>query len=161
MPMAPRETELGEIIKASRPGSAESVVAIDELAQAIEFASERIIPWRRKHSKRMADLELDQKALDIERTKSEISEIRMNIQGKMQEFALEQKKLELEAKRLENEKARLENEKARLELAIALIDKYAPKDLSDQDRLAYVIQLIGPLKVLAEGPLEIQNDNPK
>ena len=42
-----------------------------------------------------------------------------------------------------------------------VFDKYAPKDLSDQDRLAYVIQLIGPLKVLAEGPLEIQNDNPK
>ncbi|MEP7285706.1 MAG: hypothetical protein ABI947_08060 [Chloroflexota bacterium] len=137
-------------------------IDVEGIESAYKFAEERIVPWRRKHAEKLAGLEISALELDIEQKRAVVADTRVktqdaHIEAKSSEA---QRNLDLEKSRLEIVKLNLEIDKARVELITDLFDKYGPKDLPEQDRLAYVIRLIGPLKILAESPLELQSGKP-
>jgi len=134
-------------------------IGLDGAAEATEVVRDMVVPWRRKHSKEIAQLEEQEKLVQIESTRAEVLETR----ARAQKERVETKKIEIETeveierRRLENEKLRLEIEEARINLALKILDKLSP-ELSQEQRILYVMHLLKPLGVIANSPLLLTSE---
>lgn len=141
-------------------------VTAEGVGEAITVIRETVVPWRRENARRIAELAENQKRLEIAKAEAEILDLRARtsqarVDTKIREEELEQKKLEterskieLERMRLELEKQKIENERAKVELAIYVTERIAP-NMSNEDRLTFVAQLLRPLSLLVESSLEV------
>jgi hypothetical protein len=130
------------------------------IKDAFETFNELIVPWRREHAKRKANLENALRQAEIQRlnTETQLSLARAQREraatqtdSDQAELALSQaRKNEAEAKLLlakadkiaaEAEKERAELRRSQIELAIGLIDKYAP-EFSGIQKMEAVIKLL-------------------
>jgi len=96
-------------------------------------------------------LELEKQA-DIENKKAEILEKRVHVENERVETT--KKRDEAEKLKLENEKLRLDLQRAKVQLAIEVLNKIAP-NLSETDRISYIVRLLPPLDLLIFSELEI------
>lgn len=138
-------------------------VSLDGAAEATEVVRDLVVPWRREHAKEMAQLQEQEKLIQIENSRAEIQERRARAQKERSEAkkvesetSHERTQAEIERMRLENEKLRLEIEEARINLALTILDKLAP-ELSEGQRILYAMQLLKPLGVITESPLLIES----
>lgn len=134
-------------------------VSLNGASDAVQLIKETVVPWRRKHAETMARLAEAEKRAEIEVKTAEIFERRARAKKDREEaerIAAEAAQLKADAERLriQNRKLRLELHRARIQLALDLLTQLAP-NLSEQQRISYVIQLLEPLKVLTESSLEL------
>lgn len=137
-------------------------MSLEGASTAIPLVKDTIVPWRRKHAENMARLLEADKEAEIKSKRAEILEKRARAQKDREEAArlsAETQKLlaEAEGMRLENEKSRLELHRAKIQLALDLLNKIAP-NLSETERIAYLIRLLPPLDTLLFNDLDIEND---
>jgi hypothetical protein len=132
-------------------------VSLEGAAEAVEVIRDIMIPWRRKHAQTVANLEEQEKLAQIANLNAEVQEKRAHAQkdrvesrNAESETVLLRARAEIERIKLENDKVRLEN----IELALKIIDRYAP-ELSQTQRIAFVIQLLEPLGVITNSPLDV------
>lgn len=138
-----------------------AIVSLEGAAEATETVREMVVPWRRKHAKTMSQLEEQEKVMQIEKNKAEVREIRARAhrertEAKKLRADAERKRAEAERLDLENEMRRLEIQGSRIHLALRVLDTVAP-DLSESQRIQYTVQLLKPLEVLTESPLQLTN----
>ncbi len=146
-------------------------IQMEGVAKTVTIVRDYIIPWRRKQAQLIADLEIARKQHEIARFEVEIHEIRLKAaQARIDAIALdenfEQKSLEtsrarlnLEEKRLEIERKTRESLQSKIDLALNIIEQLNPS-LSEKERIVYVNQLLEPLNVLIDSPLEIAGGSP-
>ncbi len=137
-------------------------VEMSGVAEAVGVIRDILVPWRRKHAQKMAEIEEAKGELEIQRIRTETSQKRVDV--KASDLTLEQKRIDLQKARLELEEKRLSIELQNLELyqlkvdmALSIIQRFSP-DLPESERIAQVIKLLPSLNVLIESPLELQTD---
>ncbi len=150
----PREVKV-KIISQNSPIS----VSMEGASQAIELVRDTITPWRRKHAQEMARLSEAEKQAEIESKKAEILEKRARAQkerAEVEKIAAEvvQQREMAEKARLENEKLRVELQREKIQLAIDIVAKVAP-NLSEKEKIAYIVRLLPPVEVLALSELSV------
>ena len=96
-------------------------------------------------------LEQEKQAL-IESIRADVLEKRAHAEKERME-AVKQRG-EAEKLRLENEKLKIELERAKVLLAIELLNQIAP-NLSEEDRIAYIVRMLPHLEVVIFSELEI------
>lgn len=138
-------------IKAIRQSSPVSV-SLSAAADAIQIVRDSLVPWRKRHAEKMAQLLEQEKQADIESKKAEILEKRAHAERER----VEAKKQREEAERLklENEKLRLELQRFRVLLAVEILAQAAP-NLSEAEKIAYLLKILPPLDVLIFSELEV------
>lgn len=134
-------------------------VSMEGASQAIELVRDTITPWRRKHAQEMARLSEAEKQAEIESKKAEILEKRARAQkerAEVEKIAAEvvQQREMAEKARLENEKLRVELQREKIQLAIDIVAKVAP-NLSEKEKIAYIVRLLPPVEVLALSELSV------
>ena len=127
-------------------------VSLDGASEAIGLIKDTIVPWRRKHSETMARLLEQEKQALIESIRADVLEKRAHAEKERME-AVKQRG-EAEKLRLENEKLKIELERAKVLLAIELLNQIAP-NLSEEDRIAYIVRMLPHLEVVIFSELEI------
>lgn len=134
-------------------------VSVEGLGEAIATLRDDLIPWRRKHAQKKAELAEQGARLRIEREQAEILAARARAAKEREEA--KQLQLDYERKRLENERLAIENQKlrdelhqARIELALQIIERMNP-NLSEAEKITFVVRLLAPLELLTESDLEI------
>lgn len=93
--------------------------------------------------------------VEIERKKAEIAEIRAAAAKDRAEVT--KQRLEAERLKLENEKLRIEVQKLKIEVALEMLQQIAP-NLSEVDRVNYLLKLLRPTETLLLSELEISRD---
>jgi hypothetical protein len=134
-------------------------IGMEGVSNTVEILRETLTPWRRKHAESMAKLAEQEKLAEIEFKKAEILESRVRAsQGREEAKKLlaEVRRQEEETKRLalENEKLKLDLERARVQLVLDILAELG-QNLSEQERITYVVRLIQPIMVLTDSNLEI------
>jgi len=134
-------------------------INLEGAADTVELVKELIVPWRRKHAEKMAELLEQEKQAEIESKKAEILELRATNAKRQSEIdSLKSQMANIQAQaeklRLENEKNRLELEKAKIEFAFKLLEKYAP-NLPEQEKVNYLARLLPSIGVLMENDLQL------
>src|SRR5262245_26831155 len=133
-------------------------ITLEGAAKAVELVVSLLFPFWRKHQKKLAQLQEQEKKVEIGNKKAEVTEKL----AKAAKDQAEAKKVAAEAARqnAETERALLENEKVRLELtrlkiqvALEMLTQVAPS-LTETDKIAYVNKLLPPLDVLVSSELE-------
>jgi hypothetical protein len=101
--------------------SSDLKVSVSGIAKAIEVVDERFTPWKREHAQYMAQLEREEKELELRKLRAEAREAERNIV----DLGLDRRYRELELRREEAKVERevLENEALRLKLARAKLDR--------------------------------------
>jgi hypothetical protein len=131
-------------------------------SEAVKAVQDTIVPWRRKHTKAMADLVEREKLAEIEKKKAETLKAHAEAERDRQEAA----RLRAEAERIteEAEGQRLENAKLRQELAqqemrfiLEVLEKLGGdlRSLPDAVKSALLARLASPLKVLTQGGVQM------
>lgn len=137
--------EGGEVrIAAMTRGSLD--ISFDGAARAIEVLLDTIVPWRRENAKTIAKLNEQEKQATVLKIQAEAEAESENAAAKARE---EVRKLQLE-----NEKLQVELHEKRIDLALKVIDKLNP-ELPQAQKIGYVIQLLEPIKVITESPLQL------
>jgi serine/threonine protein kinase len=140
-------------------------ITLEGAAKAVQLITDTVIPWRRKHAEAMAFLSEREKQADIESKKAEILEKR----ARAAKDRAEAKKVIAEAinqqeaaerLKLENEKLRLELHRAKIQLALEMLAQIAP-NLSEADKIAYVVRLLPPIDTLVTSELRITTGDSK
>lgn len=134
-------------------------VNLDGASQAIQVATDFIVPWKRKHSQQMAQLAILEKEAEIENKKAEVLEKRARAskdRAEAERFNAESIKQRKEAEKLglENEKLRLELQHAKIQLSLDVLKQISPH-LSETEKIAYLIKLLPSVDVLVFSELEI------
>jgi hypothetical protein len=128
-------------------------------AEALEAIQDAVVPWRIKHKKEIANLQEQEKRAEIEVRKAEILEkksLAAKSKAEAKKLAAEaaRQREEAEALKLENEKQRLELHRAKIQLALDILSMVAP-NLTESDKIAYVVKLLPPIDVLGSSELEV------
>lgn len=138
-------------------------ISLEGAAEAAEIIRDSVTPWRKEHEKQMLLLEQQEKIANIEVQKAEVLEMRSRAQMNRSEANkmtsdIEHVKAEVEIERLklENKKLHLEIEESRINLALKIIDRMA-SELSDSQKIYFVLQLLKPLEVITMSSLELIN----
>ena len=131
-------------------------VSLEGVSEAIEIVKESIVPWRRKHADVLARLSEQEKNLEIELKKAEILEKRAHAQKARDEAA--QAREEAEKLKLENDKLMLELRRSKIDLALEILKNIAP-NLSEAEKLDYVVRLLPPIDTLLSSEVQIENTN--
>lgn len=134
-------------------------VSMEGASQAIELVRDTVTPWRRRHTQEMARLSEAEKQAEIESKKAEILEKRARAQkdrAKAERIAAEvaQQHEMAEKARLENEKLRLDLQREKIQLAMDILAQVAP-NLSEKEKIAYIIRLLPPVERLALSELSV------
>lgn len=133
-------------------------VGVDGIEDAATVLQDILVPWRRKHSKRIAKLEAALKQSDIMRLNAEAQAV----SSKAKRDEGEAKKLQAEANLLyaQAEKLRLEVEQQRLKLqhdqtmlAINIVERFG-KNLEESEKIEYVTKLLPALNIIIYSELE-------
>jgi acyl carrier protein len=145
-------------IKQSSPIS----VNLNGTQEAIQLIKDTIVPWRRKHIEKMAHLLEKEKQAEIGSKKADILEKRAHAakdQAEAEKIRAEAERQheETEKMRLENEKLRLELHQAKIQLALEVLAQIAP-NLSEIEKITFIVKLLPPLDILAFSELEIATD---
>jgi hypothetical protein len=130
-------------------------VSLDGAAETVQLIKDTVVPWRRKHAETMALLMEQERQAEIESKKAEILERRAHAEKARVEAARQRE--EAEKLKLENEKTRLDLYRAKVLLALEILTQVAP-NLSETERIAYVVKLLPPLEVLTSSRVEIVSD---
>lgn len=135
-------------------------VNLEGAAETLQQINDLVAPWRRKHSEKMSVLLEREKQAEIGVRKAEISEKRALAakgQAEAKKIAAEAAKqhVETEKLRLENDKSRLELHRAKIQLALDVLAQISP-NLSESEKIAYVVRLLPPLDVLLSSELELE-----
>lgn len=122
-------------------------ISLIGIADAISVLQDYIVPWRREHSKKLAEIELGEiaKASTNETLKSQ--SLDASEASKLQEELLQLTILQ--------EQQRKELQVEQIMLALGIIEKINP-DLSEEEKLLYSMKLLAPLQTLAESPLILE-----
>lgn len=136
-------------------------VSASGIAQSLKILEEMIIPWKREYAKRIAHLKEDELRLNNEKARVEALEIEARTQRENSEaerifqearFAkLKVDKFELE---VENERFKLKEAQARLAMDIMSNFRENNIEMSEASRMAYIHEIIEPVKFLMESPVE-------
>lgn len=145
-----------KLIKQNSPVS----VNLDGASDAIALLRETITPWRKKHAESMARLAEQEKQVAIENGKAEVLAKRASAEKERTEvkrLQIEISKGQEEANRLklENEKLRLEIQREKIQLALELLAQVT-SNLSEVDKINFLLKLLQPLEALTESELEIK-----
>ncbi|MEN3335469.1 MAG: hypothetical protein V7641_4834 [Blastocatellia bacterium] len=137
-------------------------VNLTGVGQAIQIIKDTVIPWRRKHAEKMANLAEREKLVEIENRKADILEKKARAakdRAEAKRIASDEAKQreETEKMKLENDKIRLEIHLAKIQLAMDVIAKVSP-DLPEPEKIAYVVKLLAPLDTLVSSEIEITTD---
>jgi tetratricopeptide (TPR) repeat protein len=137
-------------------------VNLEGAAEALQQIKDSVVPWRRKHSEKMAILLEREKQAEIGARKAEILEKRALAakgQAEAKKITAEAAKqhAETEKLRLENEILRLELHRAKIQLALDVLAQVAP-NLSEPEKIAYVVRLLPPLDILVSSELELETE---
>lgn len=134
-------------------------ISLDGAAEAVQQIKETISPWRRKHAEKMAQLLEQEKRAEIGSRKAEILEKRARAEKDQAEAekicadaALQRE--ETERMKLENDKLRLDLHRAKIDLALNIVSRIAP-DLSESEKISYIVMLLPPLDQLAMNQIEM------
>lgn len=135
-------------------------VSLDGASEAIKTVQDNVVAWRRENAKRIAQLSETEKEISIEVLKAETLEKRANAAKSRAEAdkiiaEAEKQRQETEQLKLENEKRRIEVERAKIQLALDILDRIAP-NLTETEKIAYVVKLLPPLDVVALSSIEVQ-----
>lgn len=137
-------------------------VSLDGAADATEVVRDIVVPWRRVHGKDMAQLEKQEKAVLIEDAKASVVEKRIRTQKERvetkkieAEIHPEKVNIEIERMRLENEKLRLEIEEKRIKMALEILE--IGPELSQEQRILFVMQLLKPLGILTTSSVQLDD----
>ena len=136
-------------------------VGLDGAAAAVRLIVDVVVPWRREHAKRIAQLVEREKQAEIASKKAEITEHKARVakeRAETDKISAEAATqwAEEEKLRLENEKLRLELQKAKIELALSLLDRIEP-NLPETERLNYLVNLLPTIDVLIFSEVGITN----
>jgi hypothetical protein len=120
-------------------------VELSNAGGAIESLKEFIFPWRRRHAQKMAELAVAEKEAEI-----------LDLRAKAALTRTETKKAEaeIEQKKVETETIRFDLQRSKFELAMSMADEYATEELSGEQRITYVEQILETLDILASGSIE-------
>ncbi|MCU0497364.1 MAG: hypothetical protein MUF87_08445 [Anaerolineae bacterium] len=145
---------------------------IEGVGQSLSIVFEQVIPWRKRHAQKMADLAEREKELEIARKQAELEAMRSQthrdrddhqtkqeaerIRLEQAKIDLQRQQIEVEQKQIEVEKQRFELEQDRINLAITIIDKYGA-NLPEAERIAHITRLLPPVTILTDTPLEIED----
>jgi hypothetical protein len=144
-------------------------VSLEGAAKAIEEIKNLVVPWRRKHQQVLSQLKERGIKAEIGIKKSEVSERqakaakdhaeaeKMSAEAAKQRAEAEKILLENEKTSLEIEKLRLDLQRGKIELALEMLSRVAP-NLSETDKIAYVVKLLPPLDVVVSSELELRDD---
>src|SRR5262245_52971538 len=135
-------------------------ITMEGAAKAVEIVGNLVIPFRRKHQKKLALLQEQEKKAEIGNRKAEILEKQAKAakdRAEAKKVAAEAAKQHAEAERalLENEKVRIELHRAKIQLALEILSQVAPS-LTETEKIAYVIKLLPPLEILVSSELELR-----
>jgi hypothetical protein len=134
-------------------------ISLEGAAEAVQVVKDTVVPSWRKHAETMAHLSEQEKQAEIESKKAEVLEKRASAAKgraeaeKLVAEAVKQRE-EAEKMKLENEKLRIELHRAKIQLALDILNQLAP-NLSETDRVAYLIRLLPPLDTVISSNLEI------
>jgi len=141
-------------------------VELQGITDALKLIRNEIVPWRRKHAKELAALDLERKRIEnVERkiaAQQDKARIEVAIKGLPleAEIASERDLLELRKLKAEVEALEIENERKRVSMLIELGDRILRSSilhLTDEQRTAMLPHVIKALIVPATGPLSIDN----
>lgn len=126
---------------------------------AVRYIEEVVVPWRRKHIEKLAQIETLEKFAEVENKKAEALEKQYRAIKTLEEAnklkaETEHHKAETERLSIENEMLRVSLDKERLNLAFEILDRVS-QNISDQDKMSYVIRLLPTLKILSESNIQI------
>lgn len=135
-------------------------INFDGAKEAVREIKEDIIPWRRKHAKKIARLQEQEKQVEIESKKAEILEKQAKGQAETDKVAAEAsiQCATAERMKIENDRLRLELHREQIQLALDMIEKFAP-GMSEQERITYVIKLLPPINTLVFSELLPGDEN--
>ena len=133
-------------------------INLEGLSDALDAIKEELIPWRKKHAQKIAELRQHEAAADIKKKESEAMEIRARStksRAEAEKVKAEVLKLREEARRLEieNESLRFDFQGKKLRLALELVGNIQP-DLPPEQRLVYATRMLASLETLAMSNLE-------
>jgi len=153
-----------EVVIASITHRSPVMVALQGAIEALSLMRDMIIPWRRQNAERISRLKEQQISAEIAAKSAEALDTRARGEA---HYSLADK-LSAEAEltraqanqvRTETKKLSLDLEKQRIELALSIIERLAPK-LPSEERIAYVIRLLGPIEHISNSELEVIFDDP-
>ena len=121
-------------------------VSMTGIPEAYKALREDIMPWRRKHNKKIAELNEQEKQADIERKRAEVAEATARTEKERAEAA----KIRAESLRIEAEARKLEFalKKEQIEFAYSLVNKMAP-DATQVEQLTLFKELLPHLEALS------------
>lgn len=130
--------------------------------EAVDLIKEATSKWRKEHAEKMAELEREQKAVEIQRSEGELRELNAKTSkelGESEKLLAEAEliKAQAEKQRIENQKAELELFRAKFELITEMINKAAP-NLSESERLMFGSRLLKYLDTIIASPLLPKDD---
>jgi hypothetical protein len=137
-------------------------VQMEGVADVVRIILDTVVPWRRKTARQRLELEVIEKEIEVERQRIELEQLRA-LGGVNQAKAvaeLEGQHWDNALKRIAYQKERLALEQSRIELAFAIVEKYRPAELTQEQRFAYAMEVVKALPPLTDGPLEISRGIP-
>jgi hypothetical protein len=119
------------------------------------------VPWRRRHTEKIAHLEEKKKQAEIGSIKADILEKRAraardNAEAEKTAAEAARQREETEKLRLDNEKLQLELIASKFQLALDLLSQISPS-LPDTEKTAFVVKLLPVLDTLVFSELEIES----
>jgi hypothetical protein len=145
------------VVHSITQGSA--LVSLEGAKDAIELILSVVVPWRYKHAREMAGLTEIEKRIQVEKAKAEVLASRRQLaQGtdrEQAELELAKQRAEVAKIAIETEKLRLELHREKIQLALDVLDRINP-DLTETEKIDYVVKLLKPLEVIALSELEPQ-----
>jgi len=138
-------------------------VSLEGASEALEQIKDTIVPWRRKHTKKIARLTEREKRVEIENKKAEILEKRARAaihEAEAEKLTVEadERREKIEGMKLENEKLRIELYRAKIQLALEVLNQVAP-NLTETERIGYVVKLLPPLNTIVYSEIEVSTDD--
>jgi hypothetical protein len=138
-------------------------VSLDGAAEAVEVIQDVVVPWKREHAKTLAQLDEQEKIVQIEKHKAEVLETRARAhrersEAKRIDAEIEPRLTQAQLDRyvLETERLRLEIEEKKIGLAMTILEKLA-LTLDDNQKQALCVQLLRPLGVITDSPLLMES----
>ncbi len=132
-------------------------VGFDGVGDAINAVKEDLVPWRRRHAQKLAQLEEQDRVAGTATKRAEEARIRAEAavgKAEAKKLRAEADKAEAEAQsvRIANKKAEFELNKIYFDFAMELAEKYFPK-ASVAERMVHAMQMLPQIKVLSDGKM--------
>lgn len=135
-------------------------ISLAGAAEALQQIKDTVVPWRRRHAQKILNLQEQEKRAEIGSIKAEILEKRARAakdeaEAEKTRAEANRQREETERLKIENEKLRLELQRAKVQLALDVLAQVAP-NLTEADKIAYVVKLLPPLHTIIFSELEFQ-----